>query len=343
MQNKYVGDAGDFGKHGLLRRLCGLTDPETAEPDLRLGLAWYLFPDGLHGADKTKIVHDGKQITYLDPNHKDAEMHRQCDPDLWTKLRKYVDEGRRCVHCVQADPVLPENTLYHDDLLYYWPSMGKPFRQTVREHWFAGALRATAGADLVCLDPDNGIRWDGGKMFQQDGPKYTYLDDLRALWERGQSLVVYQHQSRVEVEDFVAQTTAKLRGGLDGAEPIPLRYRHGSSRVFFVLPKPAHREHIETRVAQMLDGPWGRNCHFERVGGEACGRSNAKQLFRCRPSLFPRSSRRMPPWYGALGLLSANCQTCGVTCRSIHLTRSWYILKKLVLPPPPSLSRKITE
>ena len=104
MQNRYVGDAGDFAKHGLLRRFSGLTDPETAEPDLRLGLVWYLFPDELHGADKTKVSRDGKQITYLDPDHKDAEMHRECDPDLWAKLRKYVDEGRRCVHCVQADP-----------------------------------------------------------------------------------------------------------------------------------------------------------------------------------------------------------------------------------------------
>ena len=99
----------------------------------------------------------------------------------------------------------------------------------------------------------------------QDGPKHTYLDDLRAFWDRGQSLVVYQHQSRVKVEDFVAKTTERLRSGLDEAEPIPLRYRHGSSRVFFVLPQPAHRERIEARVRRMLDGPWGRNCHFERV------------------------------------------------------------------------------
>ena len=235
MQNRYVGDAGDFAKHGLLRRLSGLTDPDTAEPDLRLGLAWYLFPDELHGADGKKVSRDGKQITYLDPNHKDAEMHRQCDPNLWVKLRKYVDEGRRCVHCVQADPVLPEGTLYHDDLLYYWPSMGKPFRQTMRELWFAEALRATAGADLVCVDPDNGLDSDA-KMYRQNGPKHTYTSDLRAFWDRGQSLVVYQHQSRVKVEDFVAKTAVRLRSGLDGAEPIPLRYRHGSSRVFCACP-----------------------------------------------------------------------------------------------------------
>ena len=270
MQNRYVGDAGDFGKHGLLRRLGGTTDPETDAPDLRLGLVWYLFPDELHGADGKKINRDGKQTTYLDPDHKDAETHRQCDPDLWDKLRQYVDEGRRCVHCVQADPVLPADTLYHDDLLYYWPGMNRTFRQTMRELWFAGALRATADADLVCVDPDNGLTSDA-KMYHQNGPKHTYLSDLREFWNREQSLVIYQHLGMSEpAEAQIAKTAAKLQSGLDGAEPIPLRYRHGSSRIFFVIPQQAHRERIEARIRRMLDSPWGQDGkvkHFERAGG----------------------------------------------------------------------------
>ena len=37
MQDRYVGDVGDFGKYGLLRALCG--------GDLTLGVVWYLYPD----------------------------------------------------------------------------------------------------------------------------------------------------------------------------------------------------------------------------------------------------------------------------------------------------------
>ena len=40
MQNKYVGDVGDFGKYGLLRRLAC---PEFTESPLSLGVIWYLF------------------------------------------------------------------------------------------------------------------------------------------------------------------------------------------------------------------------------------------------------------------------------------------------------------
>ena len=37
VQDRYVGDVGDFGKYGLLRALCG--------GDLTLGVVWYLYPD----------------------------------------------------------------------------------------------------------------------------------------------------------------------------------------------------------------------------------------------------------------------------------------------------------
>ena len=265
MQNKYVGDAGDFGKHGLLRRLSGTTDPETPAPDLRLGLVWYLFPDELHGADKTKVIRDGKFIAYLDPDHKDAEMHRQCDPDLWAKLRQFVDEGRRCVHCIQGSGILPANTLYYDALLHYPIHLPRPDRKRNRNLWLAAALQATADADLACLDPDNGIA-KPEQMLRLRGPKFTYISDLQEFWDRGQSLVVYQHLGMsAPAEDQIAKKAALLQSGLPGAEPIPLWYHRGTARVFFVLPQPAHRERIEARIQRMLDGPWAKNGHFERV------------------------------------------------------------------------------
>ena len=105
-------------------------------------------------------------------------------------------------------------------------------------------------------------------MYRKKGPKLTYISDLWEFWNREQSLVVYQHLGMSEpAEAQIAKTAAKLRSGLDGAEPIPMRYRHGASRIFFVLPQPAHRERIEARLARMLDGLWGRNCHFERASG----------------------------------------------------------------------------
>jgi hypothetical protein len=47
MQDRYFGDVGDLGKYGLLRALSGLNE----EPQLRLGVVWYLFPDESHNTD----------------------------------------------------------------------------------------------------------------------------------------------------------------------------------------------------------------------------------------------------------------------------------------------------
>ena len=258
MQNRYVGDVGDFAKHGLLRRLSGATADDDLDP-LRLGLVWYMHHDERQGAD-------GKHITYLTPTDKNEKLFGACDPDLWKMLGEFVREGRRCVRHVQEAGILPPGTLYYDATLHYPTAMPRPDRERNRELWFAEALQATAGADLVCVDPDNGIA-KPDMMYQRRGPKYTYISDLQEFWERGQSLVVYQHLGHAaSAEVQIAEKVAMLRGGLD-VEPIPLRFRRGSSRVFFVLPQPGHRERIDARLDRMLAGPWGQQGHFERAGG----------------------------------------------------------------------------
>lgn len=45
MQNRFAGDIGDYGKYGLLRALAKLP--------LRLGVIWYLTPDGDSGGNRT--------------------------------------------------------------------------------------------------------------------------------------------------------------------------------------------------------------------------------------------------------------------------------------------------
>ena len=52
MQNRYVGDVADFGKHGLLRFPSRMTDPDEGK-QLRVALLWYMHHDeghNLHGS-----------------------------------------------------------------------------------------------------------------------------------------------------------------------------------------------------------------------------------------------------------------------------------------------------
>jgi hypothetical protein len=64
MQDRYVGDVGDFGKIGMLRKI--------ADYGLRIGVIWYLTYK-----PEEHINADGKHIGYL----KDCAF-KSCDDEL---------------------------------------------------------------------------------------------------------------------------------------------------------------------------------------------------------------------------------------------------------------------
>ena len=267
MQNKYAGDVGDFGKHGLLRFLSGMTAGDDLGP-LSLGVIWYLVHDERHGNDANKVSADGNHTEYLTRTPKyDRAVFRDCDPDLWEMLRDLVFREARCVHCVEGAGILPDDTRYFNAMLYFPTYMRRPAREEMRESWLTAAHRKVKGADLVFVDPDNGI-FSEDKMYLKDGIKHVYLADLQALWNRGQSLVVYHQLGRDSITPTqTAEGASRLRDGLEGAEPISLMFRRGQTRAFYVVPQPDHAELIRERIDRFLGSLWGRNGHFTQVAG----------------------------------------------------------------------------
>src|SRR5262245_49735222 len=134
MQDRYVGDVGDFVTYGLLRALC-------AAGVGRLGVVWYRVADETHNAD-------GRHVTYLDPGNRIGRRLRQCDSELFDAMREIVSSGRRSVAAVESARLLPDDTCFY--------SAPVP-AGSLRTEWFQAALGSTAGCDAVFLDPDNGI------------------------------------------------------------------------------------------------------------------------------------------------------------------------------------------
>lgn len=271
MQNRYVGDVGDFGKHGLLRYLSGMTSNDD-NPWLRLGVIWYMHHDERHGMDRRRINRDGRHVEFLERTLDcDQREYRDCDSVLWEGLRDLVFREARCVHCVQDAGILPADTQFHSTYLSYIPggtTALRELRRNTRECWFQNALDATADADIICVDPDNGIGNDAD-MYTAKGPKFVYMADLQAIWKRGQSLVIYQHLGMVRggAEVMVPVVVDQLRTGLEDAEPIPLMFHRGTARTFYVVPNPNHPDgqtHVDlirARVDRFLDSHW--QTHFE--------------------------------------------------------------------------------
>lgn len=93
MQNRYVGDIGDFAKYALLRAI-------ARETKLRIAVIWYLYSDEDHNAD-------GRHISYL----RDEALAR-LDPTLHSALARLIHKRKRSVRSVAAAGILPPDTSF---------------------------------------------------------------------------------------------------------------------------------------------------------------------------------------------------------------------------------------
>ena len=119
----------------------------------------------------------------------------------------------------------------------------------------------TAGCHLVFVDPDTGLQPPGNRGNTK--PEHARIDELAPYVERGQSLVVYQHQRhRRTIDQQVRDKKAELEQGL-GQTPFALVYkRHKSDRVFFfVVPAPGCYESLWARAGAMRKRGWDK--YFE--------------------------------------------------------------------------------
>ena len=257
MQNRYVGDVGDFGKYGLLRYLSRATNCQIAGEPFRLAVVWCLYPDEDHNAD-------GKYVGYLSESVTNNAVFRNCDPELYEALREIVFSGSRCVGSVVGSGVLPDDTIYYDRVLHYPKGVGRLRRTHIQVDWISGALSETADADLVFIDPDNGIS-NAPLHWRKAAPKYTFVEDAREYFRRGQSLVIYHHLSRQGTAvQQIRRMTARLQTeiGLMRA-PWALWYHRGSARCYFILAQNEHVDALRSRLHLLLDSGW--RAHFEIV------------------------------------------------------------------------------
>jgi hypothetical protein len=249
MQDRYVGDLGDFGKYGLLR---GLFRSGNLSKRLVLGVLWYLVPDESHNAD-------GKHVNYLIDSRLGSAALRSCDPALFDALSNILKRRARTVAEVETSNILPSTTLYFRNTLDF-RGVPRSKRKRAREGWFAAALEATRGADVVFLDPDNGLQTKTPATHLK-GPKFAYYSDLSQLVARGQSLIIYHHICRQGAA--LDQVRRRLRDLREIVGPSPdvfaLLYRRGSCRAYLFVdlrPRQLHRF-----AREFLQTSWG--AHFD--------------------------------------------------------------------------------
>jgi len=241
MQDRYVGDVGDFGKYGLLRLLARQTE-------LRLAVVWYLYGDESHNED-------GRHVSYLSKPEfalPDAELH--------LKLDGLVRKNKRSVRAVERAGILPPDTLFFGGRISdpEGRPTGRRLRAASRLSWVKRAVRSSVEADLVFFDPDNGLETASVQRHSPKSGKYVYWEELLPFWQRGQSLLIYHHLNRTGPIDRQA---AFLREKFEDRFPDAglLRFflfRKGSCRHFWLVAQERHVEAFLRATGNLLQSDW---------------------------------------------------------------------------------------
>ena len=224
MQDRYVGDLGDFVKYGLLRAIRGAK---------RLGVAWYLHPDsGPPG--------DGGHIDYL----KHPCEWRPLDPDLFDAMRWVTEPGanRRSVGSIERSGILGDAAFAADRL--------EVDGVRPRHNWFDRIKRQLVDCTLVFADPDNGLVPDD--RFQptwEVSTKGIPIVEAKALAE-GRTAVIYHHNSMRPGGQL--KEIQWLKDQLP-AGTMAYYWRRVSNRTFFIINPD---EQIRRRLLE-FEKQWG--------------------------------------------------------------------------------------
>ncbi len=213
MQNRYVGDIGDYVKFAILRYL---------KPGYKLGVAWWLYEDEDHNKNG---------------RHIECQSHpakwRHYDAALYDGLKKIVDSGVRDVRLIEQSGLLPDVT-FHSTLV---PVAGTPAeRRKARMDWYEQAKITLADSDLIFIDPDNGLETTGFSAGAKVAGKSVSIAELLGLSRPGRTLIVYHHQTRRKGGhgEELSYWSARLRGArFESVDAI--RSGAYSPRAFFLL------------------------------------------------------------------------------------------------------------
>ena len=238
MQNRYAGDIGDYGKFALLRAL--------AAEGFSIGVNWYL----VETPPRELAVNDGGKFI--------PDTLTSCDPALADALREISHGPDRSVAALERASLVP-NARYYDDMV--------PVAD--REEWHARALSALDGADIVFLDPDNGLLVKSVGKRSAKAPKYAFYEEVAGYVARGQSVLVYNHRSRKKAEDYFGEIYERLAAAVSGATDISaITFHKGSVRDYFAISANSdHAAKIRVAFNGFVDGIWDETgmCELQQL------------------------------------------------------------------------------
>jgi len=226
VKNQYFGDINDYKKYSLLRLISNYGQIETA-------VCWILTRDD-DGSD-------GNRVKYL----QQPDKWRDYDPTLYEYLQENVlRRGIRDVKILETSDILSNCRFYSeivdDDV-------------KLREAYFNRFLEFAEGADLIFFDPDNGLEVKSTPRGKKNSSKYLYWSEVKASYQAGHSILMYQHFPRMQRESFIRNLVQQFKAMTAVGRIFYYKTRHV---VFFLLTQPKHESLFIENNANILN-IWG--------------------------------------------------------------------------------------
>jgi hypothetical protein len=227
MQERRFGSIGDLVKLAFLRHL---------QDGRHLAVCWYLTGQG---ANRPLAE---KHFAYL----KRPGEFRNLAPEIFDTLKSVVENsavGLSYITALEASGVLNGAVFHHEQV---------PRRAALRKSWTTGLVDSVTKANLIFLDPDNGIQ---GRRLT---PKHVGLDEIAALRRQDRALVTIQHQSGQKLE--VKSIAERLKSiGCQRLEIV--RFRLVSSQFYAIVD---YDNALDVRISSFAKkwGDWVKIYHL---------------------------------------------------------------------------------
>lgn len=239
MQNRYVGDVGDFGKIGMLRCIENF--------GMNIGVNWYLVENENHNQD-------GKHIGYLQDKN-----YFGIDEELRMALDFLIKENNRSIEQLEKLELLKSNLYYHEIIRPIFSSVQKN-----REEWHKNAIKCMQDCELVFLDPDNGLIPKSVSRGSIKSRKYLLPEEIIDYYTTGHSVVFYNHRTREQIDTYLNRFSVLFESDeLKRATIFGVSFKRGTLRDYFFIVRKEHEERILGGINDLLRGNWGR--HFIEI------------------------------------------------------------------------------
>lgn len=234
MQDRYAGDIGDFGKIALLQAL--------QRQGLVIGVNWYRVKPlpSEYNADGTFKQMDGK---YREIPEGLQKGHEELAKKLLT-----IPEEKRSTDTLEALKLIP-GAVYYNAFL------------TVerREEWHRDAMEQLKSAQLIFMDPDNGLLVKSVGKKSARSVKYTFYHEVKTFLEQGKSVLIYNHRCRKPEKKYFHDICEKLEKcvGVLEKDVLKITFRRFSIRDYLAISaNEDHRIKIQNAFLSLEQGAW---------------------------------------------------------------------------------------